>query len=104
MTKAASFRDFIYLDIERVRSFSAQLLEGLPSELSVTLENQAGVEGTAKGGFPGFAQAEANANYSRSRADLELKLIHDRLFTRFVDKLSEEKLMKDASEIAGNFW
>jgi hypothetical protein len=69
-----SLRDFIYLDVERVRSFIAQLNEGLPSERSQKSEHQGGIKGSAEGSLPFIAKAvgEADYHYLRSHSELEV--------------------------------
>ena len=88
----AVIRDFIYLDIERVRSFYAQLVGGLPTERSVQSVNEHGVDGSAEVKTPLFG-AKIGADNRYHRSSMETKSLHDQIMVEFMDGLEENNLL-----------
>ncbi len=95
MGTKGGIRDFIYLDIERVRSFVAQLSGGLPSELTTGVEHQAGGEVTAEGRIPLIARASGGADYHFVRSSSETKSLHDHIFAELLRGLRDKQLLAD---------
>lgn len=88
----AVIRDFIYLDVERVRSFYAQLVGGLPTERSFHSEQGHGHGGSAELKLPLFgAKIEADNRYLRS--SMETRSLHDQIMVEFLDQLKENNLL-----------
>src|SRR5260370_20299921 len=79
----APVRDFIYLDVERIRSFVAQASGGLTSELTRQAEHQVGGEGGASGGLPFLATVSGKAEYHYLTSQMETKSLHDQIFQEF---------------------
>ena len=73
-------RDFIYLDVERVRSFVAQLKEGLPSERTREAEHEAGGKAAAEAGLPLITKGSGEINYHYLRSHSETSSLHDFIF------------------------
>lgn len=74
MTKLL-IRDFIYLDVERVRSFVAQTSGGLTSERTHQNQHQVGGEGQVEGGIPLIAKATGSTDYHYLRSHSETKIV-----------------------------
>jgi hypothetical protein len=76
--------DFIYLDIERVRSFVAQGGGGgVPTERTAGHEHQAGGQAGASGGIPLIVHAEGQADYRYVRSSTETRSVQDAIFREF---------------------
>lgn len=86
-------RDFIYLDIERVRSFLAQTSEGLTSERTIETGHEAGAELTAEGKVPFLARGEGTADYRFLRTLHETKSLHDYIFAELLNQLEDGRLL-----------
>ncbi len=88
----AAIRDFIYLDIERVRSFFAQLMGGLPTERSFQSEQGQGIGGSGELRTPLFgAKIEADNRYIRSST--ETRSLHDQIMVEFMKGLLENNFL-----------
>jgi hypothetical protein len=99
-----SIRDFIYLDIERVRSFSAQLFGGLPSERTTLGEHEIGGEGSATGKLPLFVEASGAVNYHYLRSQSETRSLHDHLFNEFFARLVSEDKIQNLGAVPQGKW
>jgi hypothetical protein len=92
------FRDFIYLDIERVQSIIAQLQEGLLTEIvageSKELSGKFGLSaGIVSQFLPiGLSAEKRNINDTQSS-----KILHDHAFNLAHDSLSDQSYLIDAS-------
>jgi len=89
-----AIRDFIYLDIERVRSFQAQLSEGLTSERVMEKEREVGGVANIEGGFPFIAKAQGSSDYRFIKGSSETKSLHDYIFEEFNESLKRHSLVK----------
>ncbi len=85
-------RDFIYLDIERVRSFYAQLSKGLTTERTIEKGAEVGLEASVEGNVI-FAKGQANADYRYIRSNTETSSLHDYIMEEFLEKLKHERLI-----------
>lgn len=83
----AEIRDFIYLDVERVRSFVAQGGGGVPTERSNAAEHQAGGGTSASGGIPLIASVKGQAEYHYLRTHTETRSVQDAIFDEFIATL-----------------
>ena len=99
-----NLREFIYLDVERVRSFVAQLREGLPSERSQTSEHQAGAKGSAEGSLPFIVKAIGEADYHYVRSNSETRSLHDYIFEEFFKNLKSEDLVSELETNTTLLW
>jgi hypothetical protein len=97
-------RDFIYLDIERIRSFVAQASGGLASERTDQAQHQVGGEGKAEGGLPFIAKASGAANYHYLRSQSETKSLHDHIFAEFYSSLKAGDHIEDFSDPDETYW
>jgi len=97
-------RDFIYLDIERVRSFVAQTSGGLTSERTHQAQHQVGGEGQVEGGIPLIAKATGSTDYHYLRSQSETKSLHDHIFEELYHKLQAEKHIADLSHANETVW
>lgn len=83
-------RDFIYLDIERVRSFYAQLSKGLPTEHKVEKGAEVGLDSSIEGNVI-FAKGQASADYRYIRSSSETSSLHDYIMEAFLEKLKNAR-------------
>lgn len=83
-------RDFIYLDEERLRSFAAQLLEGVPDTQTAASEHEAGGGGAAEGGVPFLAKVSGEANYLYRRSTSETRSLHHHVYSLVEDALESD--------------
>jgi hypothetical protein len=82
-------KDFIYLDIDRVRSFVAQLYQGVPE----AFEEKKGTEKTGKGeagvDIPGLVKLGIGGDILYQRSATETRSAHHYLYSLFEQKLVE---------------
>ncbi len=97
-------RDFIYLDIERVRSYIAQTSGGLTSESTHQAQHQVGGEGQVEGGIPFIAKATGSTDYHYLRSQSETKSLHDLIFEELFRKLTAEKYIIDLTQADETVW
>ncbi len=89
--------EYIYVDIERVRSYFAQLSEGLPIEKIAQKEGELGASGSAGVNLAVFrGKAEGDIRYKRSSS--ETTSLHDYLVKLFINGLRDKNLLHDISE------
>ena len=93
----ADIHDFIFLDIERVRSFVAQASGGVPTERSQQQERDAGGHASAAGGVPFFARIEGQAVYHFVRTATETRSVQDAIFREFVTTCPPSDFSDDPS-------
>jgi hypothetical protein len=99
MTK--KIRDFIYLDTERVRSYLAQMENGLQTERDESSANDASVSGQVESGFPGL-KANGAVSYQHGRASSVNFQAHDEAFARLLDRLKKRnRIIEVSSELIG---
>lgn len=80
-------KDFVYLDVERIRSLLAHATGGLPTERSRQQEHQAGGAAAAKAGLPWLIQGSGSADYRFVRTDQETLSLHDAICEEMVTRL-----------------
>jgi len=97
-------RDFIYLDVERVRSFVAQLKEGLPSEHTRQTEHETGGKGSVEGSLPFVAKGIGEANYHYLRSHSETSSLHDFIFEEFFSSILSESLLTELGTNTTLLW
>lgn len=87
-------RDFIFLDAERLRSFAAQLLGGVPEEQSRERGHEAGGSGSAEAGLWKFVRAQGELDYRYHRTATETRSMHHQVYTLFEQGLADEDLLR----------
>lgn len=97
-------RDFIYLDIERIRSYVAQAAGGLTSEKTQQAQHNVGGSGQAQGGIPIIAHASGSADYHYSRSHSETKSLHDHIFEEFYRTLKPGEHISDFTKARVQDW
>lgn len=97
-------RDFVYLDIERIRSFVAQVSGGLTSERTNQAQHQTGGQGQVQGSLPFIAQASGSADYHYLRSQSETKSLHDHIFAEFLSALKAGKHITNLSDKGEAHW
>ncbi len=97
-------RDFIYLDVERIRSFVAQASGGLTSEITSQAQHQVGGEGQVAGGLPLVARASGSIDYHYLKSHSETKSLHDHIFEEFYRCLKPGEHLTDLSDIDETAW
>lgn len=83
----SELRDFIYLDVERVRSFVAQAGGGVPTERTGGHQHEGGGQVAAEGGIPFLAKIEGQADYRYVRSSTETRSVQDAIFDEFVSRV-----------------
>jgi hypothetical protein len=87
-------RDFIYIDIDRVKSISSQLECGLTDEIQSSNGNSETTKVGGKGGLP-FLSAEAGSEFQTNNQLLETKSLHDYIYNKVENiLLNEDKLLR----------
>lgn len=84
-----NLRDFVYLDVERVKSLLAQLDRGLLSQRSDSSEASTSVEGKGVIKIPALAEVGGGGQYVSTNQSTETRTLHD-----FVYNQTEEKLLE----------
>ena len=89
------YRDFIYLDTDRIQSIISQLNEGLLTEIM----SGKNTEMSAKVGFLSqLIPVSASINAKRVSDIKENKVLHDYSFNLALESLKEESLLLDVNE------
>jgi hypothetical protein len=85
----ASLRDFVYLDWERVRSLSAQLLRGVPQDATRESGHDLGAKGEVRGGIRAVLTGKGEGDYRYFRTQNETRSLHHYVYTLFETRLRE---------------
>jgi hypothetical protein len=93
-------RSFLYLDSERLRSYSAQVLGGVPESHTIETEHDMGAGGKAEAGLLHFIKASGEADYRYRRSSNETSSLHHQIYTRFEEILAQRGALE---VIDGNF-
>jgi hypothetical protein len=89
------FRDFIYLDMERIQSIISQIQEGLLTDIMSGKINE--VSGSAKFGF--LQQLiKADIGGKRSSTTNKSKILHDYSYNIAIQSLQENDLLLDVND------
>jgi hypothetical protein len=86
---AESLRDFVYLDWERVRSLSAQLLGGVPQDATRESGHDLGARGEVRGGIPAILSGKGEGDYRYFRSQNETRSLHHYVYSLFETRLRE---------------
>jgi hypothetical protein len=86
-------KDFIYLDIDRVRSFTSQLFEGIPETIDSKNGKEQDIKGKFKGGVPLLASGGLEGGLLFRQEKTETKSLQHYIYVLFEDRLNDlEKL------------
>jgi hypothetical protein len=86
-------RDFIYLDVERLKSILAQIDEGYLEERATSSATSKTVGGGAEAQVPGLAKLGGTGQYVWNNQATETKTLHDHIYNYVERRLSEESLL-----------
>ena len=86
-------REYIYLDIERIKSIFSQIEEGLLIEKNDSKSNKKSVEGEVKSGFLGdfLLNIRGDAEIIFSNKNEETKVLHDYMYNYIEKKMIDRK-------------
>lgn len=87
-------RDFIYLDTERLRSFTAQLLGGVPESGTSERGHEVGGAAAAEAGLWKFVRAQGEVDYRYHRTGTETRSLHHHVYSLFEKALEAEQLLE----------
>lgn len=88
-------RDFIYLDTERVRSYLAQMEDGLQTDRGVTRSHGAGATGEFEVNAL-IAKGTGDGSYQYGYASSVNYQAHDEVFNKLLERLKDTARVKDA--------
>lgn len=86
-------KDFIYLDIDRIRSFTSQLFEGIPEAIDSKNGREQDIKGKVKGGVPLLISGGLEGSLLFRQEKTETKSLQHYIYVLFENKLNDlEKL------------
>lgn len=85
----ALLRDFVYLDWERVRSLTAQLLGGVPQDATKGSSHDVGASGEVRGGIPAVLNGRGKGDYRYYRTQNETRSLHHHVYSLFEKRLRD---------------
>lgn len=91
-------KDFIYLDIDRVRSFTSQLFEGIPETSDSKNGKEQDIKGKFKGGVPLLASGGVEGGLLLRQEKTETKSLQHYIYVLFENKLNDLKKLKVLNE------
>ncbi|RCV62892.1 hypothetical protein C5S53_16755 [Methanophagales archaeon] len=91
-------KDFIYLDIDRVRSFTSQLFEGIPETSNSKNGKEQDIKGKFKGGVPLLASGGVEGGLLLRQEKTETKSLQHYIYVLFENKLNDLKKLKVLNE------
>jgi len=98
-------RDFIYLDVERVRSIYAQVEKGVIQSTADEKASEQRATGAISGGVPLLAKGEAEGSLVWSKRSTETRTLHDHMYNLVEARLKDCGLMVDlAAGALGPEW
>lgn len=83
-------RDFIYVDIERVKSIISQFEEGIVSETNILSGNSGGSALCGEGGLAGILKGGVNSEFKFHQQLSETKSLHDYIYNKVESLLLNE--------------
>ena len=100
-----NLKDFIYLDIDRVRSFVAQLYRGLPESFEETKGDESGVKSETEFSVPGLAKAGISGNILFQKSATETRSAHHYLYSLLEQRLKDSnKVIQIPDEFGQEKW
>ncbi len=97
-------RDFIYLDIERIRSYISQVYGGLTIERTSRLEHGNTVQGSMAVTLPLAFKASADLSKHILKSEAETKSLHDQIFDQFYQALLLTKSLRHITDADSDSW
>lgn len=98
-------KDFIYLDIDRVKSFIAQLYEGVPETFEEISGKEKGGTGEAGVDILGLIKMGGGGSILYQKSTTETRSVHRYLYTLFEQKLMKlDKLIKIDTNFPTEQW
>ncbi|MDO5840827.1 MAG: hypothetical protein Q4Q27_12005 [Methanosarcina mazei] len=92
-------RDFIYVDIERVKSIISQFEEGVVNETQILSGNSGGSSLCGEGGLAGILKGGVNSEFKFHRQLSETKSLHDYIYNKVESLLlNENQLLRIPNE------
>jgi hypothetical protein len=88
-----SIRDFIYMDIERLKSIISQAEEGLLSTSIDTKSNAREVTGNIEGSILGFLKSVGGVRFLWQNQATETKSLHDNIYNKVEEVLIRNELL-----------
>ena len=96
-------RDFIYLDVERVKSIFSQIEEGLLLETAEAREFEKGGDAGADIAIPMIGEVGGKWQVIWSRQHTETRTLHDHIYNYTEERLRQaEKVLVIAKDVAGS--
>ena len=86
-------RDFIYLDIDRLKSIIAQLEQGLLSSTVQSTSSSKGTDASVEGGLAGFLKGTIGADFLWQKQLTETRTLHDNIYNRVEEILVKNDLL-----------
>lgn len=94
-------KDFIYMDIDRIRSFTSQLYEGIPESIDSKNGNEQDIKGNVKGSVPFLGGGGVEGGLLFRKETTETKSLQNYIYTLFENKLSNLEKLKVLNEMFG---
>ena len=94
-------KDFIYMDIDRIRSFTSQLYEGIPESIDSKNGKEQDVKGNVKGSVPFLGGGGVEGGLLFRKETTETKSLQNYIYTLFENKLSDLEKFKVLNEMFG---
>lgn len=91
-------KDFIYMDIDRIRSFTSQLYEGIPESIDSKNGKEQDIKGSVKGSVPLLGGGGVEGGLLFRKETTETKSLQNYIYTLFENKLSDLEKLKILDE------
>lgn len=92
-SKAINIRDFLYLDVERIKSMFAQLEEGLVTGRERVGGTAKEVSGKGGGGIPTLLSFAAEGKFIWENEERETKTLHDYMYNHVESKMCASNMV-----------
>jgi len=92
-SKAINIRDFLYLDIERIKSIFAQLEEGLVTGRERVAGTAKEFSGKGGGGIPALLSLAAEGKFIWENEERETKTLHDYMYQHVESKMRDSNMV-----------
>lgn len=102
--EAFNVRDFIYLDIERIRSYVSQIYGGLITERTTRFDRKTAFAGSVEGGIPLSINVKGGLDKYLLKSDAETKSLHDHIFNEFHQALISTNSLLEIKKDSSNIW
>ncbi|MCK4475164.1 MAG: hypothetical protein KAU16_00365 [Methanophagales archaeon] len=87
-------KDFIYLDMDRVRSFTSQLYQGIPESIDTKNGREQDIKGKVKGGVPLLISGGLEGSLLFRQEKTETKSLQHHIYVLFENKLNDLNELK----------